>query len=370
MHKVNYSVLRVHLWAWMFAMAGLVGAVRSQPSSPHPPQQRPPEVTLRVMSGVGSMSMYASTEVPFWTQELTRLSGGRYTARIARYDLAAVPAPEMLKLTGLGVIPFSTALLTPNAYHSPELGMPDLAGMNPDLGTLQKNLIVFRPYLEKLVSERYRVKLLALYSYPEQVLYCKNPINRLADLAGRRVRVSSITQTDFVNGLRGIPVHVDFIHVSNYFDSGAVECAIMAASSGNLTLLFNSTRYLYAMPITWTVSMFGANQAAWDELPPDLKNLLNQAIPQLERKLWTQSRRLHAQSVACNQGLASCRSDNKGRLTLVNPSDEDKRLSLKVFHDHVLPRWLSRCSPQCAVAWDATFGSKSPAAATLPNSAP
>ena len=358
MVKGKYSVLLLQATAWILATFGPTGAVWAQPNAIPAPRALPtkPEVTLRVTSGLGSMAMFASTEVPFWTQELARLSGGKYTARINRYDQAGIPEAEMLKLIELGVTPFGTAMLAPSAHHSPELALPDLAGMNPDAGTLKHNLAIFRPYLEKLLHDRYGVKLLALYSYPQQVLFCKNPIAGLADLAGRRVRVSSNTQSDFVEGLGGIPVNVGFLQISTNISAGDIECAIMAAASGNLSGVYKVTHFLYSQPISWSVALFGANQAAWNDLPPDLQTMLTQAAPQLEAKLWAESQRMHTQGMACNQGLATCDSGKKGSMTLVAASQEDKRQSLQVFTHQVLPKWLSRCNFRCKEAWNATFG--------------
>ena len=368
----KYSVLLLQATAWILPVFGLVGAVGAQPHATPAPVALPttPEVTLRVMGGVGSMSMYATIEAPFWTQELARLSGGKYTARINRYDLAGIPSAEMLKLIELGVTPFGTAMLTPSSYQTPELAMPDLAGMNPDLDTLKHNLAIFRPYLEKLLHDRYGVKLLALYSYPEQVLFCKNPITQLADLADRRVRVSSVTQADFIKGLGGIPIHLEFQQITANFKRGELECALTTTGSGNLSDIYKVTNYLYAQPIVWSVALFGANQAAWNELPPGLQALLTQAAPQLEAKLWAEARRLHTQGIACNQGLATCDSGKKGHMTLVAASPQDKHQSLQVFTQHVLPKWLDRCNFRCKEAWDATFGAAQRSKTTHPTLKP
>ena len=44
----------------------------------------------------------------------------------------------MLNLMRLGVIPFGTALLSQVSNEYPELGTPDIAGLNPDMPTMRR----------------------------------------------------------------------------------------------------------------------------------------------------------------------------------------------------------------------------------------
>ena len=79
-----------------------------------PPASKPPVAVshLRVVGGLAEVNQYVRREEPFWTRELARLSGGRYTAEIVPFDRAGVPGTEMLRLLQLGVVPLGTALMS------------------------------------------------------------------------------------------------------------------------------------------------------------------------------------------------------------------------------------------------------------------
>ena len=65
------------------------------------------------------------------------------------------------------------------------------AVLNPtDLASLRRNVDAYRPQLARLLRERHGVELLALYIYPAQVLFCRQPFRDLGDLSGRRVRTA------------------------------------------------------------------------------------------------------------------------------------------------------------------------------------
>jgi TRAP-type C4-dicarboxylate transport system substrate-binding protein len=311
---------------------------------------------LRIVGGLAGLNQYTRNEEPFWTKELPRLSQGRYTAEIAPFDRAGVPGTEMLRLIQLGVVPFGTALLSNISTQYPEYAAPDLAGLNPDMATLRKTVAAFRPYLEKSLRERHGIEVLAVYTYPAQVLFCKRALASLADLKGRRVRVASATQADFAGALGAVPVLAGFAQVLPNMASGNTECAITGTMSGNQLGLHEVTTHVHSLPLTWGLAVFGANLAAWQALPGDLRALLSHELPKLETAIWTESERETAEGMACNRGQASCVGGRRGSMVEVARSADDERRRKEIFADTVLPRWLQRCGARCKDIWDQTIG--------------
>ena len=328
--------------------AGLVGTVCAQPTAPGQ--------KLRIVGGLAGLNQYTRNEEPFWTQELPRLTGGKYSAEITPFDRAGVPGAEMLRLMQLGVVPFGTALLSNISSQYPEYAAPDLAGLNPDMATLKKTVAAFRPYLQKDLRERHGVEMLGLYTYPAQVVFCKRPLASLSDLSGRRIRVSSSTQADFVSALGGVPVLIGFAQLLPNMASGNTECAITGTMSGNVLGLYEITTHVHALPIGWGLAIFGANLAAWDSLPGDLRAVLANELPKLEAAIWQESDRETAEGLACNRGLPTCTNGRKGHMQQVAISAQDERSRKDIFTSTVLPRWLQRCNGRCNALWNQTIG--------------
>jgi hypothetical protein len=204
--------------------------------------QTPAPFKLRVVGGLAGLSQFTRWEEPFWTQELQRLSGGKYSADIVPFDRAGVPGVEMLRLLQLGVVPFGTTLLSSLTAQFPQYTAPDLAGLNPDIANARRSLAVFRPYLEKSLREQHGIEALAFYTYPAQVVFCKAPISNLSELSGRRVRVSSAGQADFIGALGGTPVNTAFAQMVGSFKAGNIDCAITGTLSGFTVGLPDMTR--------------------------------------------------------------------------------------------------------------------------------
>jgi TRAP-type C4-dicarboxylate transport system substrate-binding protein len=313
-----------------------------------------PVQRLRIVGGLAGVNQYTRQEAPFWTQSLQRLTHGQISAEIVPFDRAGIRGQEMLRLMQLGVVPFGTALLNLSATEEPVFGAPDLAGLNPDMASVRRTVAAFRPYLQKVLHER-AIELLAVYAYPAQVVWCNKPFASLADLATRRIRTSSASQADLVEALGGIPVQTSFADIMPNMKSGNIECVITGTMSGNTIGLHEATTHIHAMAINWGLSIFGANAAAWQALPPDVRKLLKEQLPRLEQAIWDEAERETGQGIACNTGQPTCSEGRKGTMVEVKTSPTDDARRRAIVMGSVLARWVHRCGPSCAQVWNSTI---------------
>lgn len=326
-----------------------IGAIAQTPAAPK--AVATPTIKLHIVGGLNGQNQYTHHEKPFWSQELARLSEGKYSADISPFDQVGIPGADMLRLLKLGVVPFGTALQSAILTQYPQFAANDLPGLNPDIASLKKVTAAFRPYLETQLRNQHNIKLLALYAYPAQVLFCKDPFTQLADLKGRRISVASLSQSDFFSAVGGVPVITSFTQIMANMTSSNIDCAVTGAMSGNTLGLHQLTSHVHTMPISWEISIFAANINAWDSLPPNLKALLSSELPKLEAAIWETSTLETFEGLACNVGTTDCRRGRKGSMIKVVLNNHDEQLRREIFSDTVLPRWLTRCGSSCFDVW-------------------
>jgi len=328
-----------------------------------PPSDGP--VRLQVVGGLAGVSQYTRLEEPFWTKRLPEVTGGRLTADISPFDRSGIRGQEALRLLRLGVTPFSTALLGLVAAEEPELSALELPGVAPDMDTLRRVVATNRPWLERMLRERHDTELLAVYVYPAQVFFCARPFSGLLDLRGRRIRTSSAAQSEWVAAIGATPVVIPFAEIVPSLRAGVVECAITGTLSGWQIGLNEVTTHVHAMALTWGVSLFGANSAAWKSLPADLRDTLRRELAELEGRIWEASEAETGQGLACNAGATDCPPTSaraagtvpvRGRMTVVPVTPEDDALRRRLVREVILPRWADRCGPGCAEDWNARVG--------------
>ncbi|MFE1597673.1 TRAP transporter substrate-binding protein [Methylobacterium sp. ID0610] len=340
--------LRSRAARWLLAALAAAGAASGPARAEEP-------VRLRIVGGLAGVRQFTQFEEPFWAREMAARSGGRIEASIHPFDRSGLRGEDMLQLMRLGVVPFGTALVSLAAGEDPELSAIDLPGLNPDTAALRRTVEAYRPHLRRVLDERYGIELLGIYAYPAQVLYCARPFGTLGDLAGRRVRTSSVNQSELVRALGAVPVIVPFNETVGALTRGVVDCAITGTLSGAEIGLTRVTTHIHALPISWGVSFFGASRQAWSEVPPDLRAMLRQGIGDLEDRIWRMAEEDTARGLACSTGETGCADLNPGRLTLVPVSAGDEARRRRLLEEAVLPGWIERCGGSCIDAWNATL---------------
>ena len=310
---------------------------------------------LRVVGGLAGVNQYMHLEEPFWRDELPRLSKGRLSAKISPFDRSGLKAQEMLQLMKLGIVEFGTAILSVVDSEDSELGTIDLSGLNPDMGSLKRSVAAFRPALEAKLLDRYNVQLLAIYAYPAQVLFCTGAFSGLKDLAGRKVRTSSVSQSDLFSALGAVPTVVPFAQMPDAVRRKVVDCAVTGTLSGNEVGLADVSSHLHALPINWGVSIFGVNASAWKALGEQDRALITEALQALESRVWQSAERDTMTGLLCNTGDARCSGVPAKSLTLVPASQADSAVMRRVFVESVLPRWAARCGSRCVHTWNASL---------------
>lgn len=321
-------------------------------AQPAPAAQQDGSIRLKVIGGLADVSQFVRFEEPFWRRRVPELTAGRVTAEISPFDRSGIRGQEMLQLMRLGVVPFGTVLLSVAASEEPEFNAMDLPALSPDLATLRSTVTAFRPHLQSLLRERFNIEVLGIYTYPAQVVFCNRAFTGLSDLAGRRIRTSSVSQSELVQALGATPVVTTFAEIVPAMRAGVVECAITGTLSGHAIGLYEVTTHVHAMAITWGLSFFGANSNAWAALPEEVRSSLTTGLGTLEEEIWDAADRETGEGLACNAGQPACTLARRGSMTVVPASAADDERRRRLLREVVLPRWVGRCGSDCVDAWN------------------
>ncbi|CAH1672378.1 TRAP-type C4-dicarboxylate transport system substrate-binding protein [Hyphomicrobiales bacterium] len=309
-------------------------------------------VKLQIIGGLAGVTQYLKIEEPFWQSEIRALSAGRISATIRPLDAGGLRNQEMLQLMRLGVVSFGTALLSVVAGEEPELSAVDLPALNPDVATLRRTVGVFRNHMQTVLRTRYDIELLGIYAYPAQVLFCTRPFKGLDDLAGRKIRTSSVGQSELMAAIGAVPVILPFAEILTALRDGVADCAITGTLSGYEIGLPHVTTSVHTFALGWGVSIFAANTAYWDTLPEDARGIIRRGVSQLETRIWSQAEADTQRGLACNAGAVACSGPPERPMTIVPASPADEARRRQLLAEVVLPRWFERCGQDCVSSWN------------------
>lgn len=274
-------------------------------------------------------------------------------------DTLGIKDTEQLRVMKAGLFEMASLRMSQNSRDEPTILGLDLVGLNPDYATGKKVALAYAPILDQRLQKQFGVKLLGIWPFGPQVVFCKKPIAKLGDLKGLKVRVYDQNLAKFVESLGGTPVPIPFAETHQSLSLGVVDCAITGPSSANSAGWPEvSTHYL---PIGMQIALngYGITLSAWNKLKPDQQKKFQAAVNSLIDEIWTYSEQLFIDASNCNVGKDPCTTGKKFTLVNVPVTQGDLDIVRKAVRDISFPAWADVCdrsNPGCSATWKKAVG--------------
>lgn len=311
-------------------------------------------VTIRAVGTWGNLSNYFKHEGPFFNERLGEASDGSIIGEIKPQTELGLKGFEIMRLVKNGVFDFAFGLPGYVAQETAAFDGADLATLTQDIGTQRKVAEAYFPTLEKLFAEIYNAKLLMLYPFPSQTLWCKGEVNGLEDLKGKKIRTYSATLGDFVEAVGGTSVTVAFAEVIPALEKGVVDCGITGTMSAYTAKWNQVATHAYTLRVGWGLAFGAMNMDKWNSMTDAQRELMTAEITALNERMWAETATEDDVAISCITG-GECAIGEKGNMTLVTPSDADIA-ALKPIGQTVLDKWAGRCGADCVENWNGSVG--------------
>jgi len=240
------------------------------------------ETKMRVLGWYGNQPQSQEVERPFW-KELGSRTDGQFSTNFRTIDELGLKGFESLRTLQSGAFDVLAFQVSFVGGEAPILMGVDLPGAAFDFDQLKKNVDAYRPILEKELDERFNAKLLTVWSFPFQILYCKGDVKTLDDLRGKKVRVSGTYTAKLVEDLGAAGVTLAGPEVYQGLMQGVVDCAITGSQYGNSNDWFEVSNTLSPIPLGGAgVVLHVATNAFWDKLSPEKQATLANEMKKLE----------------------------------------------------------------------------------------
>lgn len=295
-------------------------------------------------------------EKPFWTETLSKDSGGQLTADLTPIEQMGLDDQSMLRLMKMGVMDFAGMDITRMAGDDPRFEACDLAGTLPEVDQARQACNAYKDVLRERMEKNWNSKLLAIGASTPQVFWCRDNVTSLAELKGKKIRVFNNTLRDFISGLGATSVSIAFSEVVPALNNGVVDCAVTGTLSGNTAGLPEVTKSVFMLPLGWSFNAVAVNKKRWDALPEATRQFLTDEFAAYEDKMWATLHTGIEQAALCNTSAPGCTMGKPEKVALNPPSAADLELARKIVADSVLPGWARRCGTDCVTEWNARIG--------------
>lgn len=318
------------------------------------------EYNFEVVGTWGFLENWKEFENKFWTEQLPKASGGKLQANAKPYTELGIKGYEVMSGLKKGAYDAVHALTSYSAKASPELEGIDLAGVIQDYGVYRKAVNAYRPVIEREIAEKYNAKLINIYTFPSQQLWCNlkdRSVKQVAlkDLAGKKIRTYSRTLGDFIEGLNASAVTIAFAEVVPALQKGVADCGITGTMPAYNAKWWQVVTHNIRVRVGYAATFTAINLDTWNSLNADTQNLILAEAKKLEDEIWAFESSLDQKGMDCN-AAGPCDKGDPGGMVPITPTAADQAMLKDIAENVVLKRWAKRCGKVCADEWNATIG--------------
>lgn len=310
-----------------------------------------PEVKVTIVTQPGpALPQFTTVDIPLLRNGVPEKSRGRVKVDLASWPERSLNGPEIIRLVRSGNVDIGAAPLATVSGDVPFLDIVDLAGLNPTIETARKVAQAVLPEANKAL-ERFNTRIIAMYPFPAQVFFCREPVKSLADLKGRKVRTHGGSLNDLISAIGAQPVGIGFPEVYSALERGVADCAITGTSSGNGARWYEVTKHMYALPVGWAIAGYYVNTTWWNKLDPQVRAFLETTFKELEQAQWDLGAKATEDGIACNTGKADgCKIGKlveQNPMSVTRPLAADEETLRKLLVETVLPAFVKKCGAVC-----------------------
>lgn len=298
----------------------------------------------------GTMPQFIRVDQPLLRDGLKAKSNGRIEVKLSAWPEMNLNGPEVLRLVRSGQVEIGAAPLSTVSGDVPFLDGIDLAGLHPNIEQARKTADELVPLANKEL-EKFGSRILAVYPFPAQVIWCRRPVASLADLKGRKIRTFGASLNDFVTAIGAQPVSIGFPEVYSALERGVADCAVTGTGSGNAAKWYEVASSIYNLPVSWSVAAYYVNVAWWNKLDPESRDIITATMKEVEAAQWKLGAEASQDGLDCNAGKAeTCKIHTLVKdkpLTVAEATAEDKATLKTIVETAVIPGWVKRCGARC-----------------------
>ena len=310
--------------------------------------------SLKVVGTWPNITNYYAYEKPFYLEKMPKFSRGKIKAQLNPLTELGLKGWEVMRLLKLGVFDVAHGVYGYVSSEDPALEGVDLSSAAKDFREARKIVRAYEPVIEKRFNKTFGAKYLYTFRWPSQMIWCNQPINKLSDLKGKKIRVYSTTLGDFVTGVGGTSVTITFAEVVPALQKGVADCGITGTMPAFQAKWHEVITHAMLLPVGAGLGFAAMSNKRWNAFNGETKALLLSQYAKLADAQWANAEAEDIEAFACLSGVGKCTKGEPGSVKLVKPGPEDMKLRDRVLKDFVLKAWAKRCGDECIADWNAT----------------
>ena len=235
------------------------------------------EVTLKLHQMLPPQATIPAKALTPWAEKVMADSGGRIKVELYPAMQRGGKPPELYDQAKDGVVDLIWTVI---GYTPCRFPTTEAFELPFNMTTGEATSKAFHEYCEKNCAKEFAdVKVIAWHAHGPGLIHSKNPINKLEDMNGLKIRGGSRVINQLLEKLGATPVGMPVPAVPESLSKGVIDATTIpwevTPSLKVAELVKNHTGFSGKNGLYTQTFVFAMNKAAYDKLPDDLKKVID-----------------------------------------------------------------------------------------------
>ena len=311
-------------------------------------------IKIKVVGQPSSTGILATqVEQPFFAT-LQKETGLPIEIDFKTLDALGVKDTYQLPMMKEGIFDLVSLRLIQNSKNEVSLSGLDITGLNLDFKKGRILADAYMPVVDKHLQDKYQVKVLGLWTFGPQEIFCKKPIQRISDLRGLKIRVAGELLAEYIASIGAIPAIIPFDDTKAALQNQLVDCAITSIASASSAGWLEYLQYYIPIALNTGINAYGITLSKWNSLSEKQQQTLQLAFNKHINNMWSVAEEVYQNSQACMVGQDSCKNSKKYNLIRIAIPGDDLGYLKRQAKVTSFKSWREECDkeyPGCGEEW-------------------
>ncbi len=234
------------------------------------------EYPQSAMSGLG---------VTTFAQHVAALTAEKLVIRPSFDAAKGIRSADMLTAIAQGRVQAGDAFAGSLEAEDAIFALPSLPFLVTSIADARRLADLARPYLAAALQSRGE-RLLYLTPWPPSGIWSKAPLKTPSDLSGLSIRTYDRISSEIFARAGAKATSIGFAETLPRLVDGSINAVLSSGDGDSGRRLWAFLPYFSEITYSLPISVASVNQAAYDGLPPDLREAVDTASRQTETDLW------------------------------------------------------------------------------------
>lgn len=282
------------------------------------------------------------------TEQLAKRTNGRFNLDVVSFTDLGMTGAELIRLLNTGVLDAGEVV---TGYVSGEVPIIEGAQMVGAYENLDQARRAYEGWMTAVAEPNGR-KMggvpISTLGFTTQLLWSKFPVNSLADLKGKKIRIFAKAQADYMTALGATAVSIPIADVYSALERGVIDGCVTGPEIAAGFKYHEVVQYVTDLMLGPGAGYVVVSDKAWRSLPPEFKKELEALLPEMRKMSWDLT------AVDDKQHLETVVA--RGIKPTIPVKKEWVPELKRIARETVAPAWAARSGPKAAVTFNEVIG--------------